>query len=323
MLSRVASRIYWLARYLERVENTARLIFAYNKVVLDLPQRNEMGWDILLRITASEQTFADSGGSKDEAGIVSFLCANQAYPGAIVNAVTYARENIRTTREAIPTETWEKVNELHLYVQKEAEHAARRKYRHQFLREVIARCQQIAGLVEGTMSHDQAYAFLQIGRELERADMTSRILDVGAGILLVPMRTPLPFDALLWMSILESLSALDAYRLRVGPRVTGSGVTKFLLQDPRFPRSFLHCLERIEESLVELPRSQVPLSTLGTLKTQVGAADTAAMAEQGTHRFVDQIQCGLIELDRAIAQTWLESAPATSISTSSQSQTSF
>lgn len=304
MLSRVAERLYWMARYVERVENTARLLRVYNLVVLDLPRGSELGWDVMLRITATEPAFRARNAEFDEAGIVAFLVTDSENSASVLSSLRMVRENIRTTREVLPAEAWELINELYIYAASQAERIAGRKQRYEFLGEVIAYCQQFTGLLQGTLSRDHAYAFTRVGRNLERADMTTRILDVAAGALLTRVRSPLPFDALLWMSVLQSLSALHSYRLRVGPRVTGEGVTGYLLHDLGFPRSVRHCLEALRDALDGLPRAERAEVRLGALGARLGAADPAQLVERGLHEYVDKLQLGLIDLHEAIADTW-------------------
>ena len=304
MLSRVAERLYWMARYMERVENTARLLRVYNLLVLDLPRGNELGWEVLLRITASEDGYRARYQRSDEAGIVAYLVADPDNPGSVLNSLQMARENIRTTREIVPADAWELVNELSIYARSQAERVSGRKQRYEFLGEIIAFCQQFTGLLQGTLSRDKAYAFTRLGRNLERADMTTRILDVAAGALLTRSPGPLPFNALLWMSVLQSLSALHAYRLRVGPRVTAEGVTSFLLEDPDFPRSVKHCLMALADGLHGLPRNDRAAVRLGSLASRLAGANAEELARRGLHDFVDQVQLGLTELHATIADTW-------------------
>ncbi len=221
MLSRVATRVYWLARYLERVENTARMIYAYNKVVLDLPKGHEMGWDILLRITALEAGFQVDKRPANEREIVSFLCCESDNPGSLRSAVNYLRENIRTIREIIPTQTWEKANELFLYVEQEAEQAVKRKWRHHILKEVIGRCQQLTGLLERTMSRDQAYAFRQLGRDIERADMTQPHLGCRRRYLARAQSVAIAFSCMAvdeYSRVLKPIGCLSAARGWAGKR---------------------------------------------------------------------------------------------------------
>jgi len=309
MLSRVAERVYWLARYLERSESTARLILAYNQVTLDLPKGNELGWDTLLHITASDRGFSGRYKQRGEKEIIRFLTSDGDNQASIVTSVNRLRENVRTTREVIPSEAWERVNELHHYVHGHAEQAAKRKGRYRFLRQVIAGCQQLTGLLEGSLSHDQSHAFTCLGRNLERADMTSRILDVGAGALLIRRDAPLPFDALLWMNVLDSLNAVEAYRLRISPRITAAGVAGFLLQDTRFPRAILCCVEAADRCMEALPRSTAVHESLTELAARIRTADATALARTGMHEYIDQIQCDLIDLGDRIRRTWFAPDP--------------
>ena len=116
MLSRVAERIYWLARYLERAENTARLVSTYHFLLLDLPKGAQVGWRALPVITGGRAQFAERYPRADERNTLRFLLADAANPGSLANSVAWARENFRTSREELPGEAWERINELHLFV---------------------------------------------------------------------------------------------------------------------------------------------------------------------------------------------------------------
>ena len=115
MLSRVARRIYWMARYIERAENTARLVNTYDFLLLDLPRGTRIGWEILPVITGSYALFSEQYQRHDERNTVKFLLADRPNPGSLLNSIAAARENARTSREVLPGHAWEQINELHLY----------------------------------------------------------------------------------------------------------------------------------------------------------------------------------------------------------------
>jgi len=310
MLSRVAERLYWTARYLERTENMARLINAYFQMVLDMPRGEEPGWGILLDITASREIYLQKHETVNETDEINFLIVDADYGGSIISSVMSARENVRTTRDIITPGLWEELNELNLYVHELAEKSLARRFRYEFLEQIVQRCQQISGLVENVMCRTQAYRFIQLGKNLERADMTSRILDVGATA--VNRRraqenrdsSQLRYDSLLWMHILLSLNALTMYRQRIGPRVTNKGVVHFLLQDITFPRSVIFCIHQIGEAFTKLPRRGRALNLFAEVQDKLYHSDADVLAETCLHEFVDEIQRDLIRLNDIILSTW-------------------
>lgn len=310
MLSRVAERLYWTARYLERAENMARLINAYFQMVLDMPRGEEPGWGILLDITSSRDIYRKKYETVNETDVINFFIVDEDYPGSIISSVMSARENVRTTRDIITPGLWEELNELNLYVHELAEKSLARRFRYEFLEQIVQRCQQITGLVENVMCRTQAYRFIQLGKNLERADMTSRILDVGATA--VSRRraqedrdaNQLRYDSLLWMHILLSLNALTMYRQRIGPRVSNKGVVHFLLQDITFPRSVIFCVQQIGEAFTKLPRRGRALNVFAELQDKLYHSDADVLAESCLHEFVDEIQCDLIRINDIILSTW-------------------
>lgn len=264
MLSRVAENLYWMARYLERAENTARLINSTTQVLLDLPRDAAFGWDVLLRVAGLNERYGQRYGAPDEADIMRFLIQDEGNPSSIAASVKDARENTRTFREVLPMELWERINGLYLYLQGNAARATQgRSQRYEILSGVIERRQSIVGLLMGSMSQDIAYQFIKLGRNIERADMTTRIVDVNSAV-------QLPSDAAasratlerLWMSTLNALSAYQMYRRHVGVRVNGAAVVNFLLCDPHFPRSVIHCLAEIETCLTALPHYERPMKAV-------------------------------------------------------------
>jgi len=160
---------------------------------------------------------------------------------SLLNMLAMARENARTTREIMPTEAFEEINNLYWFAREKLGKGVSRGPRHELLEEIIASCQHLAGMLSGTMSHNDAFNFVRLGQYLERADMTTRIVDVGSGKLLSSMELDSsanaePFENILWMNILRSISAYQMYRQHVKNRVNAEDVVVYLLQDEEFPR---------------------------------------------------------------------------------------
>lgn len=315
MLSRVAGNIYWMARYLERAENIARLINVHGNLLLDMPRGTAFGWETLITITGSDEAFYSRYKNADERNVVRFLLGDDgSSPGSILNALEMARENLRTTRDIIPREAWEEVNDLYLSARARLAEGVNKRERYDFLKFIIRHSQLITGLIYGTMSHDMAYNFARMGRYLERADMTTRILDVRSANLL-PKKVdtnsePIlnPFENIQWMSVLKSLTAYQMYRLHMRLRVQGPDVLKFLLLDNEFPRALTYCLGRIEDCLHRLPRSETPLAHLAELRQRVDEADVQALAREGLHEFIDELQISFADLHTQIDSVYFRVA---------------
>jgi len=192
MLSRVAENIYWMARSLERAEDTARLVNVTTHLALDLPKQVSFDWELLLHITGYSEIFRNHYGVADDRNLVRFLVGDALNPGSVISSLGNARENARTIRDSIPREAWEQINNLYLKCKGNLQFGLSRRGRYDYLHWTILGAQTITGMLAGTMTHDVGYDFLRMGRNLERADMTTRIIDVRTASLLPEVLKHLP-----------------------------------------------------------------------------------------------------------------------------------
>jgi uncharacterized alpha-E superfamily protein len=304
MLSRVAERLYWMARYLERAEDTARLVMAYNHIIMDIPKGSEPGWGVLLSILDANPAFNEHYRAANEQNVLKFLIADLDNVSSIPASIKSARENVRTTRDVLPEEAWEMVNELHLYVEEMSEKAVGRRNRHAFLEQVVSRCQMISGLLMGNLSRDHSYRFIKLGRLLERSDMVTRVIDVGAGDILEREGIFEAVDPLLWGALLQGMSAMGAYRRGVGPMVEKSAVVEFMFSEQMFPRSVTFCLSGIREELGPLQANQNALRVVERARRKLRQYDPETSTRDELHRFIDNFQLTLCDLHAAISDTW-------------------
>ncbi len=216
---------------------------------------------------------------------------------------TGARENARTSREVIPGQAWEQINELYLYVTAHVDEALPRRGRFAFLTEVIQRCQQLTGLLAGTMSHDEAYDFVRIGRNLERADMTTRVVDIGAMSLQHAAEPGNP-DVHIWNSMLRALNAYQMYRKDVQHGVNCADVVSYLLLNRYLPRSVAHCINVLEECIGNLPRSQDTLKPVRELNRRLDRIKPEKLCAGTLHTEVDRLQIGISVIHDRIGKTW-------------------
>jgi uncharacterized alpha-E superfamily protein len=303
MLSRVAESLYWMARYLERAENTARLINSTTQVLLDLPRGASFGWDVLLNAAGLDDLYARYYARANEDDIMRFLIQDERNPSSILASIHNARENARTFREVLPMELWERINTLYLYTRDQAGRATvNRSQRYEVLNGVIERRQSVIGLLMGSMSQDLAYQFIKLGRNLERADMTTRILDVNSAVI-VPedAAAAATARARLWMNTLNALSAYQMYRQHVGVHVEGGAVLRYLLLDSHFPRTVSSCLDEIETCLTTLVDYQKPLAVARMLWRRLERMDLDHVGLDALHEHMDGIQADLAELHNAIS----------------------
>lgn len=297
MLSRVAENLYWMARYMERAENTARLINAITLMMLDMP-RARLGWDTLIKITGLDHLFFEHYPEANEGSAIQFLLNNEHNPGSIIASITHARENTRSFREILPLESWEWVNELYLYAKGHLNKDLDRRRRYEVLQGIIRRRQSILGLLIGAMSRSPAFQFLRIGRNIECADMTSRVLDVSHAVT-VPFQgvENAPYSDLLWMNILKALSAYQMFRRHVGGHTSEENVAQFLLKDVSFPRTIMHCLKETSDALSQLPRADPLLDRISQNVQLLEESSWEQLAAGTLHDFIDQVQRRLIEFD--------------------------
>jgi uncharacterized alpha-E superfamily protein len=305
MLSRVAETMYWLGRQVERAESAARVVAVNANLLLDLPKGIAPGWRPLVDITGANALFEEHYQDYEERHVVRFLLAEERNPGAILSGLAAARENCRTIRDIVPREGWEQLNELYLNAREGLASGLTKGGRHAYLSRVILGCQTISGLLSGTMLHDQGYDFLRLGRHLERADMTTRIVDVRSAGLLPAEATELrPYVTIQWVSVLKSMTGYQMYRRSEQVRVQRGPVLRFLFKSPAFPRSVNHCCERIRASLGRLPRHDAALRVAGRLSRKLLGTEVQRLSQAELHRFVDDLQQDIGDLHGEITRTW-------------------
>lgn len=309
MLSRVADNLYWFGRYLQRAENTARLINVHANLMLDLPRTVTVGWAPLLEITGADVSFRATAATPTEDNVVRFLMTDERNHGSIFSSLNFARDIARVSRDCMPREAWERLNDLYLMVQERGERSVARPRRQEFLQQVINGVMLEVGVLTSNMSRDLGFQFMRMGTNLEQADMSTRILDVRSSTLFHADAALTPFDNIQWMSVLKSLTAYQMYRRHVRARVNGPGVLRFLLQNRQFPRSVTFCLSMIGSTMPFLPPSRKVERAIERTKALVLDANIEALLSkaEGLALFMDEIQIGLGQLDDAIAEAYFRS----------------
>ena len=312
MLSRVAEHIYWMTRYIERAENIARLMNVNSHLLLDLPKRMRLGWEPIIDILGCRELFFTLNDSAAERQVLRFVISDLNNPGSILSTLRLARENARTIRDIIPREAWEHINDLYQQASKSSQSGLSPRKRYDYLRSIILGSQTLTGMLAGTMTHDEGYEFLRLGRNLERADMTTRIIDVRSATLLPDVgegnpgasEGSQPFENIQWMSVLKSLTAYQMYRRAVQVRVRRPDVLRFLFQERRFPRAFYHTVCEAETCLEALPHNEKPRKAVTRVKNKVMRAKPESLSQIELHEFIDQLQLGLARVHDAIAESY-------------------
>jgi uncharacterized alpha-E superfamily protein len=316
MLSRVADSIYWMNRFIERAENVARFVDVNLHLTLDLPATEAEQWEPLINTTGDRTIFEEHFDAYTGTNVIRFLTFDPDYPNSILGCLHRARENARSVREVISSEVWEQVNRFYLMVRNAAFNDTGVVYApHEFFTEVKMASHLFAGLADATMSHEEAWHWGQLGRLTERADKTSRILDVKYFILLPdPSYVGTPYDNIQWAALLRSASALEMYRKRWG-RIDPARVVEFLILDRYFPRAIRFCVRRAEDSLRALTGSPEgtyrnrPEQLLGRLRAELDFASTDDVFGGGLHEFLDAFQAKLNHVGEAISETFFALEP--------------
>ncbi len=309
MLSRAAERVYWAGRYLERAENMARIVQQYSQLLLDLPDEAGIGWRELVAIFGAAQAFRDTGAKSDEPSILKFLIADEKSANSLAYCIRMTRDNIRNSRDLLPQESFESVNELHQFARRRLASATDGENRFDLLADCIGRCQQINGILVGTMSHNSPHHFLVLGENIERADMTSRIIDVAAAYLQQNERLVLRYGSTLWTNVLKSVSGFQMYRQYCQPEVEGLAAIDFLLNDGEFPRAVRACMEQAKETAQLLPRCEHLLHALDRVEHALPSPLPDDLDGAGVSRHMDALQKRLAAAHEAVVETWF--LPAT------------
>ena len=310
MLSRVADAIYWMNRYIERAESVARFVDVTLQLTLDLPGGTSEQWAALVQVVGDHARFQERFGTATKDNVVAFLTFDAGNPSSIVSCVHDARENARAVRESITSEMWEQVNKFYLMLRTAVAAGGIVEALHDFFTAVKMASHLYVGITDATLSYGDGWHFGRLGHLLERADMTSRILDVKS-VILRPDATDggTPGDDIQWSAVLRSVSALEMYRKRHG-RITPDRVADFLILDQEFPRAIHACLVKAEESLHAI--SGAPLGTfqnaaeqrLGRLRSDLEYAQIQDILTGGLHAFLNAFQARLNHVGAAIFDTF-------------------
>lgn len=310
MLSRVANSIYWMARNVQRAENIARFIEVTQTLILDQADSSIEQWEPLVRATGDEDYFAEHYGDFTAYNVQQFLTFDRGYHSSILTAITNARENARTVREAVSSEVWEHLNTFYHFVRdfKCKENAQPDV---SFYIEVVENSYLFNGILDGTMTRNTGWRFANVGRLIERADKTSRILDVKYFTLLRNVSdVNTTVDDLMWSALLRSVSGFEMFRKEYHA-LTVERVVEFLILNPDFPRAVCHCarqmrisLQRIEGPVVPEENEAIILAT--QLIERLEAVNTQTIINDGLHEFIDLLQTSLNDIGRAINSTYFK-----------------
>jgi uncharacterized alpha-E superfamily protein len=292
MLSRTAQNLFWLSRYIERAENTARLLDVTYRMSLmpSVADQQASQWRPLLMVGSSGEDFAARFGETSGESVIEYLGFDQRNPSSILSCVAAARENARAERSAISTEMWESLNATWLELQSKKYGDFAKDGVRGFFDWVKERSHLFRGVTFGTMYRDDAFHFIRVGTFLERADNTARILDIKYHQLLPEKANgDGSVDYYQWGALLRSVSAFRAYRQAYRDTIDPQKIAKLLILDADMPRSLLYCFDEVQNTLGTLcgsrPRECQRLA--GELHASLKFGRIDRIVEGGLHAFLD------------------------------------
>jgi uncharacterized alpha-E superfamily protein len=317
MLSRVANCLYWMSRYLERAENVARIVDVNLQLLLDFRNLDETRfakhWLPIVQTTGDEKQFFELHKKATGQAVTEFLVFQMENPNSIVSSICQARENARMVRDQITIELWEELNRLYWFVKTLQARRAWKESPSDFFQQVKASSLHLIGLTFATLIRNEGWWFMQVGQLLERADQTSRILDLRYDTL--PDKgaptTISQTDVLEWSAILRSCSAWDAYKSLLGAEVNPKLVAEFLLLNEDFPRSVRFCVHEMNHALRKISGvadgrfCNNAEKLAGRLLAEVQFGTIEEIFDCGLHLYLDQLQSKLNDIGAALFNTYL------------------
>lgn len=302
MLSRVANSLYWMCRYIERAENIARIVDVNLQLLLDFRSLDDKGladyWVPIIQTTGDDEIFFKLYPEANGQTVTEFLVFQPDNSNSIIASIAAARENARMVRDQITIEMWEELNRLHLFLKSDRAREVWNESPYDFFEEIKAGSLHLQGLTDATVVRNEGWQFMQVGRYIERADKTTRMLDVRHTT--VPRRgapkAVSQTEALEWSSILRSCSAWDAYKALHSADVDPRRVAEFLLFSDDFPRSVKFCVTELDKALRAISGAAEgrflnnPERLSGRLLGEFRFGTIGEVFEQGLHDYVDVVQ---------------------------------
>ncbi|TWT55933.1 alpha-E domain-containing protein [Allorhodopirellula solitaria] len=313
MLSRVAESVYWMSRQIERAENIARFLEVTLHLILDQPENLVDPWDPLVRVTGDDEWFKKKYGLPNQENVVQFLAFDEEYPHSMLTCLRTARENARGVREKLSSEAFEQINEFYLFVNDASRNESLDRTS-QFFDDIRQHALLWSGVFASTMAQDTTWHFANVGRMLERADKTSRVLDVKYFNLLLSVdHVGTAIDDLQWSALLLAISGMEAYR-RDHHDIDLENVIAFFLFNRTFPRSVHHCIASAGWSLGEIDncsRAHEASQTskqLDVLQHRLANTRVKEVLAGGMHQFVDGVQREVNEIGNSLAEDFFQTS---------------
>ncbi len=294
MLGKTAGGLYWMFRFLERAENTARLIEAGFRIALTRSDDAEAEWKSVIVTSACQGPYETNHDGYDSTRVVDFLLRDQNNPSSVLSVIKAARDNARLVRTALTTEVWYAVNDTWMLFADLLKNPIPETELPAVLATIRQQSALVRGAMHGTMLRNDIYDFCRLGTAIERMDNTARIIDVKYYSLLPsPSFVGSRMDNVQWETILRSVSAHRSFRWAVEEDFTAPAIASFLILDRRMPRSLSFCAGRIAgnlDFLAEQYGCRVPSNDMADkLRARLQNRDIGSIFDEGLHEFVEQI----------------------------------
>lgn len=309
--------MYWMSRYIERAENIARIVDVNLQLLLDYQSLDDRmlqeHWEPIVRGTGDDELFYTLYDSANSQTVTDFLTFNAQNPNSILCCLTQARENARTIRDQISTEMWEEINRVYLYLRSATAKKIWKNGPYEFYKEIKQSSHLFQGITDSTMPRREAWEFIQVGKFLERADKTTRILDVKSGSMGAAgeREGAGPSTSMEWVAVLRSCSAFEAYCKIYVSEVEPWKLGEFLILSEQFPRSIHFCMQMVDAALRRISGiegghfSNLAEKLSGRLLSELNFSTIDDVATQGLHEYLDELQKKFNAIGLAIFKTYM------------------
>jgi uncharacterized alpha-E superfamily protein len=316
MLSRVADSLYWMSRYIERAENIARLLDVNLQLLLDFEEVNDdklkEHWEPVIRAAGEEEMFYELYDQADSRNVTDFLTFNRDNPSSVISCMLAARENARMIRDQISTEMWQCINHAYLFLKSNNAKQVWENGPYEFYKQIQDYSHMFQGLADSTFSHAEGFYFMQVGKFLERADKTSRILDIKYHMLLPSIEeVGGAVDAVQWGAILRSCSAFEAYHRLFVTSVNPLKVSNFLIFNDYFPRSIQFSVRELDRNLHRISGcslgeySNDAERVSGRLLSELKYGNIEDAFSGGLHEYLTKLQDRFVEIGKAVFESYM------------------
>lgn len=316
MLSRVADSLYWMSRYIERAENIARLLDVNLQLLLDFEAMDDVKlkehWEPIIRAAGEEALFYELYERADSQSVTDFLTFNRKNRSSVISCMLAARENARMIRDQISTEMWQCLNQAYLFLKSNNAKQVWENGPYEFYKQIQDYSHLFQGMADATFSHAEGFYFMQVGKYLERAEKTSRILDIKYHILLPSVEeVGGAVDAVQWGALLRSCSAFEAYHSLYVSSVNPMKVSDFLIFNEKFPRSILFCIRHLDTNLHKISGcnsgfySNEVERVSGRLVSELVYGSIMDAFSFGLHEYLEKLQASFVDIGKAVFDTYM------------------